>query len=273
MPRRRRQARRAPRPARRATRPKPQPVRLPSASYSHETARWLVDIAEDAYRDNPASNVHTLIQGKGLLVDTQGFLAIEPKGVLIAFRGTEPTKVRDIITDVNLAKGLFVTWAPLPGLRVHRGFKLAYYKVRQQVFDAIKSIKPQHVYVTGHSLGRALATLAALDIALRATGKLGKRIFPSIRQVTMYNFGSPRVGNTVFAAFYRSVVPDSYRLVVPFDPVTRVPPSGHLLLYAHVPTLHRLPRLTLADSLNPFARHTGPSGNELKGYRSQLDRE
>ncbi|CAN0306134.1 unnamed protein product, partial [Ectocarpus fasciculatus] len=42
-----------------------------------------------------------------------------------------------------------------------------------------------HVYITGHSLGGALATLAALD---------HRRRYPEAK-VTMYNFGSPRVGN------------------------------------------------------------------------------
>lgn len=41
------------------------------------------------------------------------------------------------------------------------------------------------MYITGHSLGGALATLAALD---------HRRRYPDSK-VTMYNFGSPRVGN------------------------------------------------------------------------------
>lgn len=42
-----------------------------------------------------------------------------------------------------------------------------------------------HVLFTGHSLGGALATLATLDLKRRHPGT----------KVTMYNYGSPRVGN------------------------------------------------------------------------------
>ena len=46
--------------------------------------------------------------------------------------------------------------------------------------------------VAGHSLGGALATLAALDI---------KRKLPGLK-LRVYTFGSPRTGNHAFAAEY-----------------------------------------------------------------------
>lgn len=51
-------------------------------------------------------------------------------------------------------------------------------------------------------------------------------------KVTMYNFGSPRVGNGFFAHFYNRIVPDSFRTVVDGDLVTSLPPTG----YRHVGT-------------------------------------
>jgi hypothetical protein len=59
-----------------------------------------------------------------------------------------------------------------------------------------------HVYVTGHSLGGALATLAAYD-ASATTFKSG-----TVSALTLYNFGSPRVGNGVFAAVARWIERD-----------------------------------------------------------------
>ncbi|RVW38708.1 hypothetical protein CK203_077483 [Vitis vinifera] len=57
-----------------------------------------------------------------------------------------------------------------------------------------------HVYVTGHSLGGALATLLALELS---SSQLAKR---GVISVTMYNFGSPRVGNKRFAEVYNEVI-------------------------------------------------------------------
>ena len=50
--------------------------------------------------------------------------------------------------------------------------------------------------------------------------------------VTMYNFGSPRVGNGFFALLYNRIVPDSFRTVIDGDLVTSMPPTG----YRHVGT-------------------------------------
>lgn len=63
------------------------------------------------------------------------------------------------------------------------------------------------VYVTGHSLGGALANLAAYDIvkALEWSEKMTK--------VICYTFGAPRTGNHAFAADYNRVVPDTWSLI------------------------------------------------------------
>ena len=58
------------------------------------------------------------------------------------------------------------------------------------------------VYITGHSLGGALAILAAYDLAqLYAT-----------RTFVIYTFGCPRIGNHVFSDAYAKVCPWTYRI-------------------------------------------------------------
>ncbi|KAJ0092471.1 hypothetical protein Patl1_25753 [Pistacia atlantica] len=57
-----------------------------------------------------------------------------------------------------------------------------------------------HVYATGHSLGGALATLFALELSSSKLAKCGAI------SLTMYNFGSPRVGNKKFADVYNEVI-------------------------------------------------------------------
>ncbi|CAM9555140.1 unnamed protein product [Pylaiella littoralis] len=118
-----------------------------------------------------------------------------------------------------------------PSPKVHAGFKKAYNSVKETLAAVVGSAidgKPEewHVYVTGHSLGGALATLAALDHMRR---------YPNAN-VTMYNFGSPRVGNRAFAQLYDSYVGDSFRIVNNLDAVARMPRAtmrGISLDYSH----------------------------------------
>ena len=89
------------------------------------------------------------------------------------------------------------------------------------MFDAIKTIQGRHpsasIDVTGHSLGAALATLAAIDI---------KKYF-SFNKVTFYTFGSPRTGNKVFSDYVFSFFSDgAYNRVTHYDDmVVHVPPQ------------------------------------------------
>lgn len=75
---------------------------------------------------------------------------------------------------------------------MHKGFREAEQKVIGGVLSAVKSLQSKYpsyqVICTGHSLGAALATLTAFD--LRANG---------VSNVKIFNYGSPRVGNTAFA--------------------------------------------------------------------------
>ncbi|KAK5986358.1 Triacylglycerol lipase [Trichostrongylus colubriformis] len=68
---------------------------------------------------------------------------------------------------------------------------------------------------TGHSLGGALATLAAAR-----TAKQGLR---TSERITVYTYGEPRVGDAQFATNYDSMIKDSYRVVFRRDIVPHLP--------------------------------------------------
>lgn len=114
----------------------------------------------------------------------------------------------------------------------HSGFLKAYRAVRVEVLqllDIMTAGKPSEwtIYVTGHSLGGALSTLCALELATRrgwAGGAGGPRI-------VNYSFGSPRVGNRAFADAFNDAVPCAWRVVNNNDAVALVP---RLMGYAHV---------------------------------------
>ena len=89
----------------------------------------------------------------------------------------------------------------------------------------------KQLYLTGHSLGGALATLCAADLAANT-----KFTSPSV-----YTFGSPRVGNPTFAGFFNRRTGPHYRVYNSEDVVTSLPPllyksprTGQLYHYTHV---------------------------------------
>ncbi|KAH7291054.1 hypothetical protein KP509_30G074700 [Ceratopteris richardii] len=124
----------------------------------------------------------------------------EHRRLVIAFRGTEQVKWKDLRTDLML----------LPVSIGNPDDKC-----------------PWQVYVTGHSLGGALATLAALELS---TTKMSSQ---QLINISMYNFGSPRVGNKKFADRYNEIVKDSWRVVNHLDIIPNVP---RLMGYCHVAT-------------------------------------
>ena len=60
----------------------------------------------------------------------------------------------------------------------------------------------------GHSLGGALATLAAYDMRKRLQGGGRGEV-----EVLCYTFGAPRTGNHAFATDYNHVVPDTWSII------------------------------------------------------------
>jgi hypothetical protein len=137
---------------------------------------------------------------------TQAFLAKNDEFAVLAFRGTQPTKWEDVRTDLRALKQKTIEG------KVHRGFKEAFDLVRDEIFESVdKSIgKDLPLYVTGHSLGAALATVA--------TQELEEEFHDLI--AACYTFGSPRVGD---GTYEKSIKAPVYRIVNTTDIVTLVP--------------------------------------------------
>jgi len=168
---------------------------------------------------------------------------------VVAFRGTEQVKWKDFATDLNLVPSPFNAEragdsdglplalkvlravAPTDEVQVHNGFLTAYDSVKPQVFRLLDDITKDdgggqwQVRVTGHSLGGALATLCAYELATRRTPVRARQ------DISLYTYGAPRVGNKAFATRYNAAVPDSWRITNTQDIIPSVP---RLLGYAHV---------------------------------------
>lgn len=85
---------------------------------------------------------------------------------------------------------------------------------RNSSFGDSRTVLPT-VFTSGHSLGGALATLAALDLKMSL----------NLSDVRVITFGSPRVGNHVFTKWFEEVVGPSWRFTHDRDIVPSVPPG------------------------------------------------
>jgi triacylglycerol lipase len=216
------------------------------------TVRWLAQAAELAYAT--ATEVTGQIQGVGLRptwidesrTSTQVWIGSDAQRAVVAFRGTDDKL--DMRTDAWAAK---TTPEWLPGVEVHRGFLVALESVVARI-DA--EVGERKVWICGHSLGGALATLYALRCAI-----LGRSV------AGVVTLGQPRVGTASFAEHYQTRLASRHiRVQNLADPVPRVPPSAWS--WAHVGTRWLLDRhgrrtdvpwwrsmLDAIDWSNPFA--------------------
>ena len=168
--------------------------------------------------------------------DTRTILLWGGRTLIVAFKGT--SSFENAKTDLNFLKVhhpplrtaayfqiLGFRFIHLP-VMVHKGFWDAWTRANynERVMSRIAEIIPIlggpsmiNVYVTGHSLGGALATLAAHDI---------KTAHPAAH-VTVYTFGQPRVGNVAFKNEYNQLIDEHFAVINGLDPVTRIPPGRY----------------------------------------------
>ena len=129
--------------------------------------------------------------------------------IIVAFRGSDAVFSKDgfedwVATDAFAIQKKKATWGQVtkkdPG--VHTGFANAYWMVRNRINSSIKSHggNSKKLFITGHSLGGALAVLCAIDQGY-ATNRPGSQRY---KAQGVYIYGAPRVGNGLFKKLYDS---------------------------------------------------------------------
>lgn len=123
-----------------------------------------------------------------------------------AFRGTEPSKLNDVMADLNVIKN-----SATAGGKVHSGFQK---EVNDLWLDIVAELEHndqlkvrKDVYFTGHSLGAAMATIASTR-------------YPQAQE--LFTFGSPRVGGK---HFIKNITVPHTRFMNNNDIVCRIPPA------------------------------------------------
>lgn len=139
-----------------------------------------------------------------------GFLIASEQYAILAFRGTSTSMdwVHDFIAQQT-------EYSPIENVgNTHKGFTDIYLSLREQIFQLLTLIPTDlPLFITGHSLGGALATLAAVDIATNT----------NFTSPAVYTFGAPRVGDPAFVKYYNRTVPIHWRFQNKYDIVPHLP--------------------------------------------------
>lgn len=145
--------------------------------------------------------------------DTHGYIGYHAgqQTIYVSFRGSE--SIQNWLDNLD---AISTDYPLCADCEVHKGFYKAEQACFTEVLTEIKTLQAQFpsysVVATGHSLGAALALLTSMDL-----------INSGIKNVKMWNFGSPRVGNTKFANYVDSYIPDHNRVTHHKDMVPHTP--------------------------------------------------
>jgi hypothetical protein len=203
--------------------------------YTDNTARnKMMPMASAAYSDSPnycLSSIFpnaTLFRQLTLKCDVfpkdhcSGFTAVShsDKAIIISFRGTQG--FIQLLTESTEAvfqkKITFITGGQVSEY-FFNGFNDVWTKGMKDDISTLKNKYPDYdLWVTGHSLGGAMASLAAATVV--KTGML------PASKVYLYTFGQPRTGDKVFAQAHDALGMTQYRVTHHRDLVAHVPPEG-----------------------------------------------
>ncbi|GED70888.1 lipase [Brevibacillus reuszeri] len=196
--------------------------------------------------ENPTENVY-------------GFIAESKDQIIIAFRGYAAYPA-DLLAAYDI---LQVSYPFVPdGGKTSRGFTCLYQSTRNELLRKLSHLSAsKKLFITGDNYGGALATLAALDIAVNT----------KFEEPFIFTYGSPRIGDPVFAHRFNQLAKNSFRIVNIHDPFPTFPDKKYPppftekgIAYEHINT-----KYSIAFQLN-----NTPRNNAISCYfksLSQLD--
>uniref|UniRef100_A0A0K0EL17 Lipase_3 domain-containing protein n=1 Tax=Strongyloides stercoralis TaxID=6248 RepID=A0A0K0EL17_STRER len=205
------------------------PVKPLVTGYDQDVAKRFMRLSAGAYSINPTPCINRAFNNNGNYVIFNNQTTICDKGnntctyysiisnqtkeIIIIFRGTKTNDqlFREGISTLVDGENFFNI-----GL-VNKYFYRAHLILWKSIDEIFKenNYKDYKVYVTGHSLGGALAALCAVRIRLEN--------YRNSNDIILYTFGEPRVGSAKFAFKFDELIPNSWRVVHNLDIVPHLP--------------------------------------------------
>lgn len=203
-------------------------VRSLSAEFDLLTAHTAAMAAQLAYK--PERDFNELARSLGLseterqFIDVRNHVAVvlrPEQVVIVAFRGTDT--IDDWFDDANIRQR-GAEWGGSGWGRVHVGFAdvvAAFWSDERwtALVDELQGAQ-QAVLLTGHSLGGALAAIAAARLVAEE----------GIEVAGLYTFGQPEIGNTDFVEQINDSIPAYFRVVHGQDDAVDLPPNVQVLM-------------------------------------------
>jgi hypothetical protein len=179
-------------------------------SFNRANALYLAHAADVAYDRAPAAAAAQRLGLRAVafqnkVTRTRGFLGVCDTHAVLSFRGSDPVTLPSWITDAVVR---LVEREEYQG-RVHLGFSSVLRRTWGKLETLLETAQDKPLFVTGHSMGGALAVLTACRLA-----KMGRP------PVAIYTYGSPRVGDPTFCDGYDL---PTYRVVNRLDLVPELP--------------------------------------------------
>lgn len=176
-------------------------------------AELLASMSEASYE--PPVDVDPVFHKLGFtqvmaVVDSSmiGYVASTDDVTVVVFRGTD----NDVDWIVNLVAGTTQT----PKGPIHKGFHNAYQPLKPQIVKLVKAADSKHLWITGHSLGGALAVVCAYDLIENEKLEVDGVI----------TFGQPMVAKPELAGHLDTMLVGKFaHYVNRNDIVARVPPN------------------------------------------------
>jgi len=212
-------------------------------AYEEALARnQMLALSAAAYSTNPQPCLTNAIRGGAQLrrqltircdnvqSDTcSGFTAVSPgdRAIIIAFRGS--SGFLQLVQEVNgeaFAQKVAFAGGGAVGKYFYDAYNDLWTAGMRDDFLSLKNANPTFdLWVTGHSLGGAMASIAAGTI-------IAGNQFPAER-VKLVTFGQPRTGDHAYSAAIDRLIPYVYRITHQQDLVPHVPPRDFEGYYHH----------------------------------------
>lgn len=246
---------------------------IPCDRYQAHIARWLTEQRRASVNDLDTSATIEINVRSGVIVAISKLTRV----IFISLRGTT-LSFADFKADLDARKARYSLGFG-ESVKLHRGFLDAVLECFDEVVEKVAAINSEHVpvYITGHSLGGAMAAIFHARLAEYEfhpfIHRRQHRIGPSL---SCYTFGMPRYGD--LAA--KSGLPQPFHIFNEFDAIPTLPPTFiGFADSANERCLNAIPEQTAILSKGNFALRSGKgivtmlgvSDHRMERYVERMD--